>query len=331
VIFLETKFISLDKKESSYEKIDMPRRIVFYPYFHFRNPDTTILSKDGPAVSESDKAYRARLSLDGFSVEKLIHLEKALFPGRIDEYGFWTAEYSGGYYIGLGAASLKKFMEHAGTIKASYVVLKGSNILFVADIDRENGAFKDVFLDVYLCPGDGSIAMMLPEVSQVLSCAGLFAGELKAESADYSAVKYIYSGANAVKFKSGKRVFLPKQDPKPFKEQVAGCTWHTTVVNDDVVSDGPRFVLLKNSGQKLGNILDELSNWMVHRRGGFVTGKEFSEGDFHQDTTYIIKEIDEYLLGDVIVLNIECDTYSNNFDSGFEDFLKNLSETRLQR
>jgi hypothetical protein len=172
---------------------------------------------------------------------------------------------------------------------------------------------------------------MLQDVSQILSCAGLWAGELKAESADYSSIKYIYSGANAAKFKSGKNVFLPKQDPKPFKEHVAGCTWHTIVVNDDVVNDGPRFVLLKNSGIKLGNIMDELSNWMVHRRGGFITGKEFSEGDFHQDTTYIIKEIDEYMLGEVVVLNIECDTYSKNFDPGFEDFLKNLSETRFTR
>lgn len=331
MIFLETKFISLDKKESSYEKIDMPRRIVFYPYFHFRNPDRTILSRNGPAVSESDKAYRARLSLKGFSADKLSSLEKALFPGRNDEYGFWTAEYSGGYYIGLGAVSLWRFMEQDGTIKASYVVLRGSNVLFVADIKRENGAFKDVFLDVYLCPGDGSTAKMLPEVSQVLSCAGLWNGELKAELADYSAVKYIYSGANVAKFKSGNHVLLPKQEPKPFKEHVAGCTWHTLVVNDDIVNDGPRFVLLKNSGLKLGNILDEVSSWMVHRRGGFVTGKEFSEGDFHQDTAYIIKEIDEYLIGDLVILNIECDTYSKNFDAGFEDFLKNLSETRLHR
>jgi hypothetical protein len=326
---LETKFISLDKKESFYEKVDMPRRIVFYPYFHFRNADKTIHSKTGPAVSESDKAYRAHLSLDGFSVDKLISQEKALFPGKDDEYGFWTAEYSGSYYIGLGAVSLKRFIEQDGTIRASYVVLKGSTVLFIADINRADGEFKDVFLDVYLCPGEGSISEMLRDVSQVLSSAGLCTGELKAESADYSAVKYIYSEAAAAKFKPWKNVLLPKQDPKPFKEHVAGCTWHTIVVNDDIYNDGPRFVLLKNSGIKLGNILDELSNWMVHRRGGFVTGKEFSEGDFHQDTTYIIKEIDEYLFGDVVVLNIECDTYSMNFDPGFENFLKNLSEKRL--
>lgn len=328
-MYLETKFISLDKKESFYEKVNMPRRIVFYPYFHFRSADRTLLSKKGPEVRESDKAYRARISLEGFSIDKLIALEESLFPERKDEYGFWTAEYSGGYHIGLGAVSLGRFMQQEGTIKVSYVVLRGPNVLFVADIVRVGGIYKNVFLDIYLCPGEGSYNKMLQEVSQVLSCVGLWGGELKAEPADYSAIKYIYSGANAAKFESGKNVFLPKQDPLPFKEHVAGCTWHTIVVNDDIVNDGPRFVLLKNSGVKLGNILDELSNWMVHRRGGFVTGKEFSEGDFHQDTKYIIKEIDEYLLGDIVVLNIECDTYSKNFDQGFEDFLKNLSEKRF--
>jgi hypothetical protein len=321
----------LDKKESFYEKVDMPRRIVFYPYFHFRNTDRTIQSKNANSLSEQDRAYHVRLSLTGFSTDKLTELENALFPGKNDEYGFWTAQYSGGYFIGLGALSLKRFMEQAGAIKVSYVVLKGSDALFIADITKEDSGLKEAFLDIYLCPPDGSITKMLTDVSNLLSCTGLWAGELKADTADYSAVRYIYSGANAAKFKSGKNVFLPKQDPKPFKEHVVGCTWHTVVVNNDVVNDGPRFVYLKNSGLKLGNIIDDLSNLMVHRRGGFVTGKEFSEGDFHQDTTYIIKEIDEYTFNDLIVLNIECDTYSKNFDQGFEDFLKNLSETRFHR
>lgn len=331
MIALETKFISLDGRESFYEKVEMPRMVVFYPYFHFRPADAALVSKNGPAVSESDKAYRVSLSLEGFSAEKLGSLETALFPGRSDEYGFWTGLDSGEHFIGMGAVSLYRFMEKPGKIKASYVVLQGSNVLFVFDLLREDGVYKEAKMDLYLCPGAGSYKEMLSKVSQVLSSAGIWDGELKAELADYSTVKYIYSGAKAASFKSGKQAFLPKQDPKPFKEHVAGCTWHTVVLNDDVVNDGPRFVLLKNSGLRLGNIMDDLSHWMVHRRGGFVMGKEFSEGDFHQDTTYIIKEIDEYLLGDVVVLNVECDTYSKNFDQGFEDFLKNLSETRFHR
>jgi hypothetical protein len=328
---LETKFISLDKKESFYEKVNMPGRVVFYPYFSFRNANTTIISKDGPATTESDKAFKAHLSLQGFSAEKLCALEKALFPDRNDEYGFWTGEYCREYYIGLGAVSLARFMAQDGIVKASYAVLKGTNMLYIANLENEGDEYKSASLDLYLCPPDGFYSKILPEASKALADSGLFSGEIKPEPAEYSAVKYVYSGANAAKFKSGKHVFLPSQDKKPFKEHVESCTWHTIVVNNDVVNDGPRFVLLKNSGIKLGNILDSLSRWMVHRRGGFVTGKEFSEGDFHQDTTYIIKEIDEYMFGDMIILNIECDTYSKNFDAGFEEFLANLSDKRFSK
>ncbi len=292
----------------------MPRMIVFYPYFHFRPAGTMLDSKNSSGVSESDKAYRVSITLEGFPAEKLGVLEKVLFPERDDEYGFWTGMDSQEYYIGLGAVSLAKFMDRPGKLKASYVVLQGSDVLYVFNLCKEDEVFKDAHADIYLCPGAISYGEMLPAVSQALSAAGIWEGELKAELADYSTVKYLYSGAKAAPFRSGKQVFLPKQDPKPFKEYVTGCTWHTMVLNDDIVNDGPRFVLLKNSGLQLGNIMDELSHWMVHRRGGFVTGKEFSVGDFHQDTTYIIKEIDEYIFGDITVLNIECDTYSKNFD-----------------
>lgn len=331
MIELETKFISLDKKESFYEKVEMPRRVVFYPYFRFRRADTQIVSRKGNVFAEKDKAYRTGFVVQDFSVEKLSSLEKALFPSRDDEYGFWTGECAGGYYIGLGAASLGRFMEHAGDTRASYAVLRGTDMLFIADIERLEGGYKEARLDVYFCPPDGFYSNMLPEVVRLLTCSGLLNGEVKCEPADYSAVKYIYSGANASRFSSGKHVFLPTQDKKPFKEHVESCTWHTIVVNENIINDGPRFVLLKNSGMHLGNILDDLSRWMVHRRGGFVTGKEFSEGDFHQDTTYIIKEIDEYCFGGLVLLNIECDTYSKNVDQGFDEFLKNLSEARFSK
>lgn len=309
----------------------MPKRVVFYPYFHFRNANRAVLSKEGPAVTESDRTYRMHQILSDFSGDKLCNLEKALFPGRDDEYGFWTAEHSGDFLIGLGASSLAKFMERDGEIKVSYVVEKGTDILFIARILKDSCKYKEACIDIYMCPADGDYSKMLQGVSATLTEAGLTAEGLKPEPAEYTAVKYAYSNANGTKFRSGKHIFLPEQDKKPFKEQVAGCTWHTVILNNDVVNDGPRFVLLKNSGMKLGNMLDDLSHWMVHRRGGFVTGKEFTEGDFHQDTTYIIKEIDEYIFGEDIILNIECDTYSKNFDQGFEDFLKNLSETRFNK
>ena len=124
---------------------------------------------------------------------------------------------------------------------------------------------------------------------------------------------------------------FPPHPPGSFLPNVQGCTWHTTVVNDDIVNDGPHYVLLKNCGLSLGNVMDDLSCWLVHRRGGFVMGKEFASNDFDQDTTFIIQEVDEYVINDVTILNIECDTYSKNQDAGFEKFLKNIAENRFTR
>jgi len=331
VIILETKFITLDGKESYYEKVDMQRRIVFYPYFRFHKADNVPQPKDILPDTGPGRTYRTALTMDGFRMESLCSLEKTLFPMRTDEYGFWTAEHTGACYIGLGAGSLLRFMQQDGPIDASYAVEKGTDTLYLADIHRDIGGQINADINIYMHPADRLYPDMASGIKTVLIDSGIWNGEIKPEPAEYLAVKYTYSGSDSVRPQSGKHVLLPEQEKKPFKNHVAGCTWHTIVLDGDIINDGPRFVLLRNSGIKLGNLLDGLSHWMVHRRGGFVTGKEFTEGDFHQDTTYIIKEIDEYAFGNDIILNIECDTYSSNLDYRLRRLPKNLSDTRFRK
>jgi hypothetical protein len=103
------------------------------------------------------------------------------------------------------------------------------------------------------------------------------------------------------------------------------------VYNDNVINEGPHYVLLENCKIPYGNILDNLSSWLVYRRGGFVMGKEFASNDFTQETKFIIREMDEYRMGGIVILNIECDTYTKNRDEGLESFLKNISEVRFHR
>jgi len=62
-----------------------------------------------------------------------------------------------------------------------------------------------------------------------------------------------------------------------------------------------------------------------------VMGKEFASNDFEQDTTFSIREVDEYVIDGITILNVECDTFSKNQDRGFENFLKSISEKRFIR
>ncbi|MBN2250719.1 MAG: hypothetical protein JW724_01420 [Candidatus Altiarchaeota archaeon] len=313
---LVNKFMTLDEKESRFEKVDMPGMTVFYPFFHFKAAEPKFKGYGKP-IEEGTKACKIRVHLDGSDPGIIKALERSLYPDRPEAYGFWTAKKEDSYYIGLGAANLLEFMKDPAFEGACLVLLKGMDAVYVLGIGMENGSLSGV-LDIYLSDCQRPFAECLKDVKDVLDASGIkTSGDLKGESVHYSFRKYAYAPE--------------EQMHVNFRDNVQGCTWHTTVFNDNLINEGPHYVLVKNPGIKLGNILDDLSSWLVHRRGGFVMGREFECDDFHQDTTFTLREVDEYRMGDLLILNIECDTYTKNRDESFESFLKGLSEKRFIR
>ena len=329
---IETKFRTLDDKESSFEKVVMPKTVVFYPYFHYKPLKDTGSGK--PGDGGVDRAYKLSLDLTGFSLAKLADAEKDLYEGRHNEYGFWTAKMQDGCFIGLGAKSLPKLMDGAESAEAFFVMLHRDDTVMLFRIRKTASGVENPMLDIYFSDSAMPCLEKLAWIKDYLAKNHLWEGgeELKAQATEFTVMKYTYYNETEKPVKVERNRFaFPAQEPKTFLENVHGCTWHTIVLDDNVINEGPRFVLLKNSGMKLGNILDDLSCILVHRRGGFVMGKEFASSDFHQETTYTIREVDEYVYDDVVILNIECDTYTNNRDEGLEKFLKGLSEKRFHR
>ncbi len=323
---VETKFMTLDNKESSFEKVTMPKTVVFYPYFHYKPLKT--------GGGETDRAYLISLPLTDFSLQKLADAEKDLYAGRHNEYGFWTANVKEEHYIGLGVKSLSKLFDGTCEAEAWLTMLYRDDTLFVYRIKKTAGAYVSPLVDVYFSDSSLPYLEKMKWLREFLEKNGLatLGHESKAIATKYASTKYTYYRETEKPEKVERnRLAFPAHEPRTFMENIYGCTWHTIVVNDNVINEGPRFVLLRNAGAKLGNVLDELSSILVHRRGGFVMGKEFASNDFHQETTYCIREVDEYVFSDVTILNIECDTYTNNRDEGLEKFLKGLSEIRFQR
>lgn len=323
----EARFMSLDNQNSCCEKVDMPKKIVFYPYFHFKPAKSTSKVSGGG----TDNAYRTTINLSGFDAQRLAEIEKQVQGGRCDEYGFWTIKNAEGFYIGPGARCLIKALDHLPEANASYVLLKGTDIVFIFSLEKNGGTIKYAKLEVYFSDANSPYGEKAKSVSGMLSGLGIKPQEeeLKSELTPFHYKKYLYHEGEKDVQKQKNHLVFPAHKPASFLSNVCSCTWHTTVVNDDVVNDGPHYVLVKNCGLSLGNILDETSSWLVHRRGGFVMGKEFASNDFDQDTTFSIREVDEYEIGDLTILNVECDTYSKNQDTGFEKFLKSISASRF--
>lgn len=330
---VETKFISLDNKETSYVKVDMQNYAIFYPYFHFR-PAKDVSLKNVKNDSKSFNVYKVAHKFEGEVVEKLDALEKNLFPGRHDEYGFWSGKNSVGRFIGMGLSSIKKFFEAPGESEAYYAVIQGEDLLFIFNIKKNSRDYLTVDSHIYFSDADVPYSNKIKAIDVLLDSAKIkesgVALDYQLSSFGYN--KYSYSGQGASLQKvCDTHIVLPEHEKKPFKDNVEVCAWHTVVINDNLITEGPRFVLLKNPGVKLNNTLDNLSCWLVHRRGGFVMGEEFASNDFHQETTFTIREVNEYVFDGVSILNVECDTYTKNRDAGFESFLKNLSPARFRR
>ena len=326
---LVTKFITLDNKESNYERVDMPETVVFYPYFHYKAAKSTEL---GNGNHVADKAYRIVVSLKEFSLPKLEEMEKAFSSGRPDDYGFWTVKNGEGSFIGMGANNLFLLVEKSICCDASYVLSRGTDILFLVKFGKDASGYTNCALEVYFSDANCDYAEKFGDVDLLLDGQHLKepTTEFRPELVEYKFLKYSYYDDKA------RPNILPKNHsvskapgPMAFLDNVNGCAWHTVVYNDNVINDGPHYVLLKNCGIQYGNILDQLSSWLVHRRGGFVMGKEFASNDFTQETTFTIREVDEYEIGGITVLNIECDTYTKNRDEGLEAFLKSISESRF--
>jgi hypothetical protein len=328
---VETKFISLDNKEACYIKVDMQDYAVFYPYFHFR-PAKDVSMKGRTDESKSYKVYKYVLDIEGDALEKITTLERNLFPGKPEEYGFWTAKNSEGFFIGLGAGSMKKFFDKPEAMEARFVVLQGDDLLFIFNLKKDAEGKLSSDVQIYFSDAEEAYGEKNKEIDILLKESNLKSGEKETsyELVAFNFNKYTYSGeGKALEKVCDTHVVLPEHDKKPFKDNVEVCAWHTIVFNDNVVNEGPRFVLLKNPGLTLNNSLDKLSCWLVHRRGGFVMGEEFASNDFHQETTFIIREVDEYVFNGLPILNVECDTFTKNRDPHFESFLKNLSPARF--
>ena len=331
---IETKFISLDNQESSYIKVDMQDFAVYYPYLHFRPAKDVSMKGRSGDESKSYKVYKYVLDVEGNALEKIDLLEKNLFPGRMDEYGFWTGKKSDGYFIGLGVGSLKKFMNENDASEARFVVLQGDDLLFLFNIKKDSEGKTQSDAHVFFSDVEVDYADKKKQIEIILKESQLIAPDKQPnyELVVFDFNKYTYSGeGKAVAKMCDTHVCLPEHEKKPFKDNVEGCAWHTVIFNDNVVNEGPRFVLLKNPGLKLNNSLDNLSCWLVHRRGGFVMGEEFASNDFHQETTFIIREVDEYVFDKLPILNVECDTFTKNRDPQFENFLKSLSPARFKK
>jgi len=328
---LETKFITLDNRESSFEKVTMHRTVVFYPYFRFKPAK---ISDAGGAGNGMDKAYRIALPIGDFGLQKLLELEKTFSSGRPEDYGFWTVRKNEGCFIGMGARNLQKILDKAEPAEACFVLLSGNDIILMAKTSRTCAGYENPNLEIYFSDADSGYGEKMKAIGEKLAGIGLRQAdeELKADVVGFDYMRYTYyDDAKRPRAVQKSHSVSPASEPKAFLDNVHGCTWHTIVYNDNVINEGPHFVLLRNCGLSLGNILDDLSCWLVHRRGGFVMGKEFASNDFTQETTFIIREIDEYRIGDVVILNIECDTYTKNRDEGLENFLKNISEARFHR
>lgn len=330
---VETKFISLDNKEASYVRVEMPYSIVFYPYFHFR-PAKDVSLKNIKNGSEAFKVYGAVHCFEGDVLEKVAALEGALFPDRGNEYGFWSARSSGGCFIGMGLSSLKKFFAESGESEAYYVVIQGEDLLFIFHIEKNSRGYLVAQLRVYFSDVEVPYLNKVKAVDVLLDCAKIKDSGVELDYRlsvfNYNKYTYLEGGASLQKV-CETHVVLPEHERKPFRDHVESCAWHTVVFNDNIINEGPRFVLLRNPGVKLNNTLDRLSCWLVHRRGGFVMGEEFASNDFHQETTFTVREVNEFVFGEVSVLNVECDTYTRNRDNSFESFLKSLSPARFRR
>ena len=141
----EPKFMSLDNKDSCSEKVEMPKKVVFYPYFHFR----AAKSVDSSKGVETEKAYTASFDIKDFEPSKILALEKEANKNRTDEYGFWTLKGSDGFRIGLGAKGLVRALESIDSAEVSYVLLKGTDVLFIYSFGKSGGEYMSAKVDIY--------------------------------------------------------------------------------------------------------------------------------------------------------------------------------------
>lgn len=294
---IDNKFVSFKGKESLFQEIKTPRKIIFHPFFCF-----VPSYKEDPFEPDLDRGkryvYRINIKVNSFNFSKLQKLED---PDRYDGYGFWSITCNSKVFIGLSAKTLEKALESFNKVEANFVIVYPSEILIIITLKKETGNIGDVYLKAYISNDCGTPYVdNIRLVKHILSYRGLIEKEteLKGQEIEITHKRYFYSK------KIEKRDdFLQKatHNEEKFLKYVRTCIWYIVDSNKREL-DTPYLVLLKNPNLKSNTFLDKISSFLVWRQGGFVLD------DFIKETKFIIREVDKYSIENLTILDVECYT-----------------------
>jgi hypothetical protein len=291
---LYNKFVSLEGKESLFQEINTPKKIVFYPHFGFQPSFRENIFQPNRDVGKR-LVYKIEIKLQNFNFQKLQRLEE---PDRYDGYGFWSITSNSKYLIGLSATTLGKTLDSLITAETMFVRTYNSEIVFIFTIKKKANKINDVSLKIYLSNDCGTpyidnirlVKYLLTHQKLIPEESSLKGQEIEITHQRHFRSKKLLKRADFIQ--------TITHNAENFLKYIKPSIWD--IVIDTNKLDTPYLVLLKNPQLKSGTFLDRLSSFLVWTNGGFT------ERDFTKETEFVIREIDVYTLENLTVLDVEC-------------------------